>query len=287
MKKITKKMVTVVIAASVVALSPAQTFAKDPTPEETAMESYVSNSVVGTWYGTWDERETVVELKDDGDYYIRFTDDAKPGDVVFTQGKWYADNLSVSFLEALDKDVVTMDYNNVTETLHKTGPDGNDEVFSREKNDDYSEEVSFDGMWKVIDITSNRFPVGADYVENVFVSIMGNKMDVNVQRPDGNELELKDITLETDADLGIASYEMHDELLGYSSSKIVAQMVKMIDREKVIVAEVMSREEACVEMEYTDHDFYVFRDSDRNDTLSILYKRKEKGYGLLVVDEPF
>ena len=77
MKKITKKMVTVVIAASVVALSPAQTFAKDPTPEETAMESYVSNSVVGTWYGTWDEREAVVELKDDGDYYIRFTDDAK------------------------------------------------------------------------------------------------------------------------------------------------------------------------------------------------------------------
>lgn len=221
MKKITKKMVTVVIAASVVALSPAQTFAKDPTPEEAAMESYVSNSVVGTWYGTWDEREAVVELKDDGDYYIRFTDDAKPGDVVFTQGKWYADNLSVSFLEALDKDVVTMDYNNVTETLHKTGPDGNDEAFSREKNDDYSEEVSFDGMWKVIDITSNRFPVGADYVENVFVSIMGNKMDVNVQRPDGNELELKDITLETDSDLGIASYEMHDELLGYSSSKIV------------------------------------------------------------------
>lgn len=205
MKKITKKMVTVVIAASVVALSPAQTFAKDPTPEETAMESYVSNSVVGTWYGTWDEREAVVELKDDGDYYIRFTDDAKPGDVVFTQGKWYADNLSVSFLEALDKDVVTMDYNNVTETLHKTGPDGNDEVFSMEKNDDYSEEVSFDGMWKVIDITSNRFPVGADYVENVFVSIMGNKMDVNVQRPDGNELELKDITLETDADLGMSS----------------------------------------------------------------------------------
>lgn len=54
-----------------------------------------------------------------------------------------------------------------------------------------------------------------------------------------------------------------------------------------IAAEVMSREEACVEMEYTDHDFYVFRDSDRDDTLSILYKRKEKGYGLLVVDEPF
>lgn len=72
-----------------------------------------------------------------------------------------------------------------------------------------------------------------------------------------------------------------------TSTYDAAQMVKMIDREKVIAAEVMSREEACVEMEYTDHDFYVFRDSDRDDTLSILYKRKEKGYGLLVVDEPF
>lgn len=221
MKKEIKKMVTVVITTAVVAMSPTQAFAKDPTPEEAAVESYVSNSVAGTWYGTWDEREAVVELKDDGDYYIRFTDNAKPGDVVFTQGKWYADNLSVSFLEALDKDVVTMDYNNVTETLHKIGPDGSDEVFSREENDDSSEEVSFDGMWKVIDITSNRFSVETDYVENVFVSILGNKMDVNVQRPDGNELELKDITLETDADLGIASYEMHDELLGYSSSRII------------------------------------------------------------------
>ena len=72
-----------------------------------------------------------------------------------------------------------------------------------------------------------------------------------------------------------------------TSTYDAAQMVKMIDREKMIAAEVMSREEACVEMEYTDHDFYVFRDSDRDDTLSILYKRKEKGYGLLVVDEPF
>ena len=45
MKKITKKMVTIVIAASVVALSTTQAFAKDPTPEEAAVESYVSNSM--------------------------------------------------------------------------------------------------------------------------------------------------------------------------------------------------------------------------------------------------
>ena len=221
MKKITKKMVTVVIAASAIALLPTQAFAKDPTPEESAMETYVSNSITGMWYGTWDEREATLELKDDSTYYIHFTDNAKPGDVVFAQGKWYADDLSVSFMEALDKDVVTMDYNNVTETLHKTGPDGIDEVFSREKNDDSSGELSFDGMWKVIDATCNRFPMDVDDIGNVFVSVMDDKMDVNIQRTDNDGFELKGIALEADADLGIASYQMHNELFGYGSNSII------------------------------------------------------------------
>ena len=59
----------------------------------------------------------------------------------------------------------------------------------------------------------------------------------------------------------------------------------VITREKVIAAETMTREEACVEMEYTDHDFYVFRDSDRDEMLSVIYRRKENGYGILTVPE--
>lgn len=58
-----------------------------------------------------------------------------------------------------------------------------------------------------------------------------------------------------------------------------------ISREKIVAAESMTRDEACVEMEYTDHDFYVFRDTDRNDMLSVIYRRKEKGYGVLTVPE--
>lgn len=58
-----------------------------------------------------------------------------------------------------------------------------------------------------------------------------------------------------------------------------------ISREKIVAAESMTRDEACVEMEYTDHDFYVFRDADRNDMLSVIYRRKEKGYGVLTVPE--
>ena len=35
-----------------------------------------------------------------------------------------------------------------------------------------------------------------------------------------------------------------------------------INREKIVSAESMTRDEACVEMEFTDHDFYVFHRTD-------------------------
>ena len=58
-----------------------------------------------------------------------------------------------------------------------------------------------------------------------------------------------------------------------------------INREKIVAAESMTRDEACIEMEYTDHDFYIFRDSDRDDMLCVIYRRKAGGYGILSVHE--
>ena len=58
-----------------------------------------------------------------------------------------------------------------------------------------------------------------------------------------------------------------------------------INREKIVAAESMTRDEACVEMEYTDHDFYVFRDSEAGDMLCVMYRRKAGGYGVLTVPE--
>ena len=56
-----------------------------------------------------------------------------------------------------------------------------------------------------------------------------------------------------------------------------------ISREKIVSAESMTRDEACVEMEFTDHDFYVFRDSERDDMLCVIYRREAGGYGVLAV----
>lgn len=58
-----------------------------------------------------------------------------------------------------------------------------------------------------------------------------------------------------------------------------------ISREKIVSAESMTRDEACIEMEYTDHDFYVFRDAEAEDMLCVMYRRKAGGYGVLTVPE--
>lgn len=58
-----------------------------------------------------------------------------------------------------------------------------------------------------------------------------------------------------------------------------------INREKIVSAESMTRDEACIEMEYTDHDFYVFKDAEAGDMLCVMYRRKAGGYGILTVTE--
>lgn len=43
----------------------------------------------------------------------------------------------------------------------------------------------------------------------------------------------------------------------------------------------MSPEEACLQMELLGHSFFVFKDDQTNDTC-VVYKRKNKGYGLII-----
>ena len=57
-----------------------------------------------------------------------------------------------------------------------------------------------------------------------------------------------------------------------------------IVRTKRFSVKPMSPEEAILQMNLLDHDFYVFRNSD-DDSISIVYHRKNGGYGLIVTDE--
>ena len=82
----------------------------------------------------------------------------------------------------------------------------------------------------------------------------------------------KEVTVEEEISVGLDAVEDFEA-------------VASINREKIVAAENMTRDEACIEMEYTDHDFYIFRDSDRDDMLCVIYRRKAGGYGIISVSE--
>jgi len=56
-----------------------------------------------------------------------------------------------------------------------------------------------------------------------------------------------------------------------------------IARVKRFAVKPMSPEEACAQMEMLHHDFYVFVNSESSQ-ISVVYRRKAGGYGLLVPD---
>ena len=57
-----------------------------------------------------------------------------------------------------------------------------------------------------------------------------------------------------------------------------------IVRTKRFAVKPMSTEEAILQMNLLNHDFFVYRNSD-DDSLCIVYQRKNGGYGLIVTDE--
>ena len=54
-----------------------------------------------------------------------------------------------------------------------------------------------------------------------------------------------------------------------------------IIRSKRFSIKPMSPEEAILQMNLLDHEFFVFKNMEENDAMSVVYKRKEGGYGLI------
>ena len=57
-----------------------------------------------------------------------------------------------------------------------------------------------------------------------------------------------------------------------------------IIRSKRFSIKPMSAEEAILQMNLLGHEFFVFRNMDENDAVSVVYKRKQGGYGLICDD---
>jgi len=54
-----------------------------------------------------------------------------------------------------------------------------------------------------------------------------------------------------------------------------------IERIKKFYFKPMTREEAILQMNLLEHDFFAFRDEDNGGTFAVVYRRKEGGYGLI------
>ena len=57
-----------------------------------------------------------------------------------------------------------------------------------------------------------------------------------------------------------------------------------IVRNKRFSIKPMSAEEAILQMNLLDHEFFVFRNMDAEDAIAVVYKRKQGGYGLICDD---
>lgn len=57
-----------------------------------------------------------------------------------------------------------------------------------------------------------------------------------------------------------------------------------IVRSKRFSIKPMSAEEAILQMNLLDHEFFVFKNMDEDDAFSVVYKRKQGGYGLICDD---
>ena len=57
-----------------------------------------------------------------------------------------------------------------------------------------------------------------------------------------------------------------------------------IIRSKRFSIKPMSPEEAILQMNLLDHEFFVFKNMDEDNAMSVVYKRKEGGYGLICDD---
>ena len=54
-----------------------------------------------------------------------------------------------------------------------------------------------------------------------------------------------------------------------------------IERIKKFYFKPMTREEAILQMNLLEHDFFAFRDEDNGGSFAVVYRRKDGGYGLI------
>ena len=75
-----------------------------------------------------------------------------------------------------------------------------------------------------------------------------------------------------------------EETPAFMSADEEADEEFIIVRSKRFSIKPMSKEEAILQMNLLGHEFFVFKNMDADDVISVVYKRKQGGYGLICDD---
>ncbi len=135
------------------------------------------------------------------------------------------------------------------------------------RKDDYTIEVTIPIKNSIIraEETSGDLYVSIDLVEEIIerqIKRHRTKLIDKTQNADAFS-----VLFEDDSD---SSLEEEDEL--------------RIEKIKKFDFKPMSPEEACLQMDLLGHNFFVFKDDRTNETC-VVYKRKNKGYGLIIPED--
>ncbi len=113
----------------------------------------------------------------------------------------------------------------------------------------------------------------SDSSEDMYASIdrMSDKLERQVKRLRGRQIDRWQGQLKNTAEGGVAQpFVVEDE------EEFEARIV----RTKQFQMKPMSEEEAVLQLELLDHDFYVFTSADTGD-INVVYRRRDGNYGLI------
>ena len=149
-----------------------------------------------------------------------------------------------------------------------------EKYFTKEKDINVSVVVRVRGEEQIIEVTvpTNRFTLRAEEKDKdlyAAIDLVIDKLERQIRK---NKTKLKNkytniVQLDINTDFDVSDIEEEE--------------IKIVKR-KSIDTKPMDEEEAVLQMELLNHDFFVFKNVDE-ECVSVLYKRKEGNYGIINV----
>lgn len=121
-----------------------------------------------------------------------------------------------------------------------------------------------------VTIPLKNFTLRVEEVGDDFYAVVDTAVDKLERQIRKNKTRLENKQTKSKVDFDFMSFDEKDE---ENANKIV--------RRKQVELKPMDEEEAILQMELLGHDFYVFKNIDKDGKISVLYRRKNNDYGII------